>query len=135
MPKPRKPTPAPAPKQKAPKKRRNNGRRRKGKEWTAKDCEKLIRLYSEGVSFEELSEKTGHSGASVHTKLTHLRKEGRIAGSRQPGRWTKEQEATLLEMRAKGMSFGKIGTEIGKSAAATFSKWRHLEERNGKDSE
>lgn len=104
------------------------------KEWTEKDIKKLIRLYSEGVSFEELSEKTGHSGASIHTKMTHLRKEGRIVGSRRPDRWTKEQEATLLEMRAKGMSFGKIGKVIGKSTAATFSKYQHMEGKNGKDS-
>ena len=134
-PKPRKQE-KPKPKKKAPEpkqKRTQSGR--PYQPWTESDIKKLIRLYQKGASFQEISEKVGHTECSTNVKITALRKEGRITVIRRQVGWTREMDETLLRMRAEGATYSAIGKAVGKTESAAWSRLRKLERKVKRDEE
>ena len=94
--------------------------------WTQEDVETLIRMYTEGASYIEISEAVRHAESSIAAKLTQLRKEGRITSIRSNEAWTQEQIDTLLEMKAQGHTIVEICEVVGKSYAATWCKYKKI---------
>lgn len=94
--------------------------------WTPEDVETLIRMYTEGASYIEISEAVRHAESSIATKLTQLRKEGRITSTRSKEAWTQEQVDTLLTMKAQGRTLEEVGEVIGKSYTAVWCKYRKI---------
>ena len=95
-------------------------------EWTEEEVDTLIRMYNEGRPYIEIAEATRHGENSIGYKLLKLRKEGRVKEVRNPVGWTREQDELLVRMREHGVTFGEIGKAVGKSTAATWSRYRKI---------
>lgn len=50
--------------------------RRRLKAWTQEECEKLVRLWTRGVSLRAIASALRRTEAAVQQKSTHLRKDG-----------------------------------------------------------
>lgn len=96
------------------------------RDWTENEIEKLIAMYIDGASYTEMAEELRHSESSLATKLTKLRKEGRIASIRSKDEWTQKQVDTLLKMKAQGHTLEEIGEVIGRSYMAVWCKYRKI---------
>lgn len=94
--------------------------------WTEEDVEKLIEMYNDGASYVEISEVVRHAESSIATKLTKLRKAGRITSTRSQESWTQEQVDTLLAMKAQGRTLEEVSVVIKKSYAAVWCKYRKI---------
>ena len=103
------------------------GKERHG--WTEDEIEKLIRMYEDGASYIEIMEAVRHSESSIATKLTVLRKEGRITSIRSKEAWTQEEVDTLLTMKAQGHNLEQISKAMGKTYASVWCKYRKIKEK------
>lgn len=86
--------------------------------WTQEQVDDLIKLYREGLTFEEISLKIGITHASTKAKLTALRQSGVDLPYRDPKVLAKKR----LETIAKG---GKPPSEFDREyqGAVPFGHW------------
>jgi hypothetical protein len=86
--------------------------------WTQEKVDELIKLYKEGLTFEEISLKIGISYDSTKAKLTALRKSGVDLPYRDPKVLAKKR----LETIAKG---GKAPSEFDREwhGPVPFGHW------------
>lgn len=97
------------------------------KEWKEEQVETLIRMYNEGKPLLEIAEATGHGENSIGYKLQKLRKAGKVSGNRNSSTgWKQEQDETMLRMREQGATYEEIGMAVGKSHAATWSRYKRI---------
>ena len=100
------------------------GKERHG--WTEDEIEKLIIMYEDGASYIEIMEAVRHSESSIATKLTVLRKEGRITSIRLKEAWTQEEVDTLLTMKAQGHNLEQISKAMEKTYASVWCKYKKI---------
>lgn len=116
------------------KKKEEDTKKMQLKSFTSSEIEKLIELYKEGYTYEDIAKKLNKSKDAVHYKLTYLSEKGEVVRDRGNARglirrtsranygWTKEQDRKLVVMFLEGKTLREIALEVGKTYAATKSR-------------
>lgn len=94
--------------------------------WLEEQDQVVIKMYNEGKSLFEISEKAGHTAGAITARICKLKKEKRITISRHYACWTNEQKETVLKMRAEGTTFKEIGKALGRSETATYRIYKKM---------
>lgn len=92
--------------------------------WTKDEDCKLVELWSEGRSVEEIGRELGRTFGSVKTRASH--RGCLVGGPVNRTRWTPEQDRTILELWGQGKSNKEIGDVVGRTASAVQSRASHL---------
>ena len=109
--------------------------------WTAEIDASIERMIDDGVSSAEIASKLGNglSKSDIYNRWKrHLMKSSSItkppvkAGRHSNITWTADVDASIVRMRADGVSYAKIASELGNglSKSDIFNRWnRHLKDK------
>jgi transcriptional regulator len=120
------PIPKPRPKLKAypkPPKTRGMGKRevhREPKFWTEEKVEKVIEMYENGATLQEIGNRFGKPGTSVRNLITRLSDKGLIE-RHHVEHYTDEDIDRMRELREAGKTYAEIGDIMGRTPAAVFN--------------
>lgn len=92
--------------------------------WTKDEDCKLVELWSESRSVEEIGRELGRTFGSVKTRENH--RGCLFDGPVNRTKWTPEQDRVILELWAQGKSNQEIGDVLGRTASAVQSRTSHL---------
>ena len=116
----------PGPKRKAypkPPKTRGMGKRevhREPKFWTEEKVEKVIEMYDNGATLQEIGNRFGKPGTSVRNLISRLSDKGLIE-RHHAEHYTDEDIDRMRELREAGKTYAEIGDIMGRTPAAVFN--------------
>lgn len=120
------PIPKPRPKRKAypkPPKTRGMGKRevhREPKFWTEEKVEKVIEMYENGATLQEIGNVYGKPWGAVRSLITRLADKGLIK-RRHWERYTEEDIERMRKLKDAGKTYAEIGDIMGRTPAAVFN--------------
>ena len=120
------PIPKPRPKRKAypkPPKSRGMGKRevhREPKFWTEDKVERVIEMYENGATLQEIGNRFGKPGTSVRNLITRLSDNGLIE-RHHVEHYTEEDIERMRELREAGKTYAEIGDIMGRTSNAVFN--------------
>ena len=125
-----KPKPAPIPKPRPklktypkPPETRGMGKRevhREPKFWTEEKVERVIEMYENGATLQEIGNRFGKPGTSVRNLITRLSDKGLIE-RHHVEHYTDEDIERMRELRGAGKTYAEIGDIMGRTPAAVFN--------------
>ena len=96
------------------------------KTWTEEEEELLMKLYSEGMVFKEISAKLGRTEIACIMKKNKILKSSDINSKSIPLTrtisWTIEEEELLMRLYRDGVTFKEIATKMGRTVQACRNK-------------
>lgn len=120
------PIPKPRPKRKAypkPPKTRGMGKRevhREPKFWTEEKVERVIEMYENGATLQEIGNQFGKPWGAIRSLITRLSDKGLIE-RHHAERYTKEDIERIRELKAAGKTYAEIGDIMGRTSSAVFN--------------
>jgi hypothetical protein len=120
------PIPKPKPKRKAypkPQKTRGMGKRevhREPKFWTEDKVQRVIEMYENGATLQEIGNVYGKPWGAVRSLITRLADKGLIK-RRHWEHYTEEDIDRMRELRADGRTYAEIGDIMGRTPSAVFN--------------
>lgn len=120
------PIPKPRPKRKAypkPPKTRGMGKRkvhREPKFWTEDKVERVIEMYENGATLQEIGNQFGKPWGAIRSLITRLSDKGLIE-RHHAERYTKEDIERIRELKAAGKTYAEIGDIMGRTSSAVFN--------------
>ena len=124
------PKPAPMPKHRPklktypkPPKTRGMGKRevhREPKFWTEDKVERVIEMYENGATLQEIGNRFGKPGTSVRNLITRLSDKGLIE-RHHVEHYTDEDIERMRELRGAGKTYAEIGDIMGRTPSAVFN--------------
>lgn len=123
-----KPAPIPKPRLKLkadpkPQKSRGMGKRevhREPKFWTDEKVKKVIEMYENGATLQEIGNRYGKPWTSVRSLITRLADKGLI-NRRHWEHYTDEDIDRMRELKAAGKTYAEIGDIMGRTPSAIFN--------------
>lgn len=83
--------------------------------WSRSDDHRLLELYEEGLSADEIAEKLNRTKTSIIVRLSKRRRKGeRIPQKKIPLPWTKEETEIMLSLEKQGYTDDEITYELGR---------------------
>lgn len=94
---------------------------REERQWTKERVAALVKLYYEGIRPEAIAVQLGRTNQAIRNKLSDLE-----LPVMRLNAWTPTDDARLLELRAQGLSFGKIAEDLHRSESRTLERFKFL---------
>lgn len=94
--------------------------------WTDERLDKLCQLWNEGLGMRQIAEQLGTTPASTETMIDRMQEVGRIKPRYIQRHYTPEEDAEMIRLRKQGISYEKIGMQIGRGGASISARLKRL---------
>lgn len=91
--------------------------------WTAERVDALIEAINSGKTTRQAAEVLGMPYGRVSSEVYKLRQEGRLEPDHSKKTWSNKDVETMMNMRANGISYDKIGMKLNRSGNAVRNKY------------
>lgn len=96
------------------------------KVWTDERLNVLCQLWNEGLGMRQIAEQLGTTPASTETMIDRMQNAGRIKPRYIQRHYTPEEDAEMIRLRKSGLSYEKIGQQIGRGGSSVAARLKRL---------
>lgn len=91
--------------------------------WTAERVEFIINEINAGKTTRQVAEALGIDYGPTSSEVYKLRQEGRLEPDHNRKTWSQKDVDTMMNMRANGISYDKIGMKLNRSGNSVRNKY------------